>query len=99
MDSPSVPSNYLDPVFDGLDRELPTLSRYPALRALYALLVVSLGDQVTPEDVHDAWAICYRDRDHPDLVPWPYLEPSNQQRDVKYAQAIRAVAREIGDLR
>ena len=64
------------------------------LYAAYALLVLTKGDAVTTSDVHDAWASVHDDEtaDAADLVPFDQLSAAVQQRDERFAAAIRAVA-------
>lgn len=59
---------------------------------LYTLLVLVKGDEVTPEDVHDAWAVArQRTRpEHPDLIPFDGLDKEVQAYDEPYADAIAA---------
>lgn len=83
---------YLDEVRDGLIAELPDLD--PNLLDLYALLVYAKGQQVTFEDVHNAWALwtvrCMPG--HKLLIPFSELEPDVQGLDEPYVNAIRVVA-------
>ena len=73
----------------------------------YALLALVKGEDVTLEDVHDAWAMnmnfkeknppyCYG-HDHLSIVPFDQLSKETQDRDVEYAEAIKKVARELKD--
>ncbi len=78
------------------------LGRLPALGAwelsglldLYTLLVLVKGEAVTVEDVHDAWSVSVRctSPDHPSVVPFVDLPWAVQERDAKYAAAVRVVA-------
>lgn len=64
------------------------------LLRLYALLALTVGDKVTMENVHDAWAT-WRSATkpaHPALVPFGELSPQVQALDHPYADAIRRVA-------
>ena len=69
----------------------------------YALLAMVKGDNVTLEDVHDAWSMnmnfkeknppyCYG-HDHLSLVPFAELSKETQERDREYVDAIKEVAR------
>ena len=73
----------------------------------YALLAMVKGDNVTLEDVHDAWSMnmnfkvpnppfCYG-HDHLSIVPFDQLSKETQDRDVEYMEAIKKVARELKD--
>lgn len=72
---------------------------------LYALLALVKGDNVTLEDVHDAWAMdmnfkkknppyCYG-HDHKSIVPFDQLSVETQERDREYMEAIKEVAKII----
>lgn len=64
---------------------------------LYALLVLTTGQNTTWENVHDAWAI-WRNRTNPDhksLIPYENLTPEVQQLDEEYTEAIKSVAKRI----
>ncbi|MFI7131156.1 hypothetical protein ACIBQ1_36100 [Nonomuraea sp. NPDC050153] len=64
------------------------------LFVLYAVLLRAKGEEVSAEDVHDAWSawMSTRDPDHPALVPFADLPLSTQAADEPYAMAIRAAA-------
>ena len=75
---------------------------------LYALLALVKGDNVTLEDVHDAWAMdmnfkeknppyCYG-HDHKSIVPFDQLSVETQERDREYVEAIKEVAKMIGEI-
>lgn len=75
---------------------------------LYALLALVKGEDVTLEDVHDAWAMdmnfkeknppyCYG-HDHHSLVPFDQLSKETQERDHEYVDAIKDVARILKDM-
>ena len=72
---------------------------------LYALLVLIKGENITLEDVHDAWSIMmnfrtynpsYLGHEHPSIVPFDQLSYETQQKDKKYADALIKVAKEMG---
>ena len=89
--------HYLDVVGErigklcGMDIREPSERR--TLRS-YAVLCLALGEQVTSEHVHDAWAVDCCDDDHPCAVPFGQLSAESQSLDVSYRDAIRKVARE-----
>lgn len=87
--------NYIQPVIDALNEELPGLP--PELVDLYALLATTLGVSTTLEDVHDAWAI-WKNRikpDHKSLIPFDQLTREVQELDRKYMDGIHKVARQL----
>lgn len=64
---------------------------------LYALLVLTTGEETTLEDVHEAWGV-WRSRaapDHKSLVPFEELAYEVRENDRPYAEAIRAAAKTI----
>ena len=72
---------------------------------LYALLVLIKGENITLEDVHDAWSVMmnfrpynppYLGHEHPSIVPFDQLSYETQQKDKKYADALIKVAKEMG---
>jgi hypothetical protein len=77
---------------------LPDEDRLDDLFRLYALLARIKGEQVTEEDVHDAWALwmLQQDGDHESIKPFSELDPSTRQEDQPFVEAIRAVATGLG---
>lgn len=90
---------YLDPLADLIRSCLPAGARPPAdaddLFRLYAVLLQAKGEQVTDEDVHNAWAAWMQsvNSTHQALVPFQDLDPETRSYDAPYAQAIRTAAR------
>lgn len=72
------------------DKDLP-------LYRLYAVLLLAKGKDVTPEDVHNAWAAWASDRepDSRDLLPFKELSLRDQRKDQPYVHAIHQVAERI----
>jgi len=71
----------------------------------YALLTLVKGENVTLKDVHDGWAMnmnfkeanppyCYG-HEHKSIVPFNELNKETQDKDIKYVEAIKEVARTI----
>ena len=84
--------NYIDEIASGLGARFP--GKPMDLLRLYALLVLTTGEDTTLENVHDAWA-AWRAPTHPDnpsLVPFADLTPEVRERDRKYVDAIREVS-------
>lgn len=72
---------------------------------LYALLVLVKGENVTLEDIHDAWSMdmnfkditppfCYG-HEHRSIVPFDQLSKETQNKDREYLDALISVAKEI----
>jgi hypothetical protein len=62
---------------------------------IYALLARAKGEDVTSEDVHDAWAVWMtaRAETHEALVKYSELDAATRAEDGPFATAIRRVAR------
>ena len=87
--------NYVQKVIDRLDELIP--GNDSVLIDLYALLVLTTGEETTLKDVHDAWSV-WRNLtkpDHKSLILFELLTPEIQEYDRKYMEAIHQVAREI----
>ncbi|MFH9969601.1 hypothetical protein ACH4PR_51720 [Streptomyces mirabilis] len=90
---------YLDPLAALIRSCLPPDAKPPAdsddLFRIYAVLLKAKGEQVTDEDVHDAWSAWMQsvDSTHEALIPFGDLDPETRAFDAPYAEAIRAAAR------
>lgn len=90
--------NYLDLLGAEIQRIADPDSTPPdgdlPLYRLYAVLLLAKGLDVTPEDVHNAWAAWASDHDPESrhLIPFKELSLSVQSKDKLYVDAIRAVA-------
>jgi hypothetical protein len=92
---------YIDKVTDLIAEKTNLKNRN--LIKLYSLLVLTKGENVTLKDVHDAWAMDMNFRDfnpprcyghkHTSIVPFEELSKETQDKDMKYVQAIKEVAR------
>ncbi|WP_149180930.1 hypothetical protein [Streptomyces sp. TRM49041] len=93
---------YLDPLANLIRSCLPPDAEPPAdsddLFRMYAVLLKAKGEQVTDEDVHDAWSAWMQsvDSTHEALVPFQELDPKTRAFDAPYARAIRAAAKSMG---
>ncbi|MFE3760823.1 hypothetical protein ACFXPI_03540 [Streptomyces sp. NPDC059104] len=67
-----------------------------ALFRMYAVLLRAKGEEVTDEDVHDAWSAWMQtvNSTHEALIPFNDLDPHTRAFDTPYAEAIRAAARQ-----
>lgn len=72
-----------------------------SLFRLYALLALVKGEEVTAEDVHNAWAAWMQAAEpgHDSLRPFDELDGSTQAADDPYVDAIRNAARGLGQAR
>lgn len=68
---------------------------------MYAVLLLAKGEDVSREDVHNAWVAWTISKgvDHEALVPFSELSPSTQSEDSPFVVAIRTVARTRGENR
>jgi hypothetical protein len=76
---------------------LPDEDDVDGLFRIYALLARVKGEQVTAEDVHDAWAVWMlgREPEHSSIRPFCDLDPSTRREDRPFVDAIRAVGVEL----
>ncbi|MFI6850028.1 hypothetical protein OG535_40055 [Kitasatospora sp. NBC_00085] len=90
---------YLDYLADLIRSCLSPAATPPAdsddLFRIYAVLLRAKGEQVTDEDVHDAWSAWMQSADptHRALLPFQNLPAEIRAFDTPYAEAIRAAAR------
>jgi hypothetical protein len=61
----------------------------------YAVLLLAKGEDVTREDVHNAWVawMLAEDEEHESLVPYAELPSATQAEDSPFVIAIRTVAK------
>ncbi len=90
--------NYLDKIAAEIQRTadqeaIPPDEDLPLYR-LYAILLLAKGQEVTAEDVHNAWAAWASEHDPQSrhLLPFKELSLPVQHRDEKYVDAIHKVA-------
>lgn len=64
------------------------------LYLIYAVLALTIGQDVTREHVHDAWSAwrSMAEPDHESIQPFHQLSASVQKEDQPFVAAIRAVA-------
>lgn len=65
-----------------------------SLFRIYAVLLLAKGEEVTREDIHNAWVAWMLDKGemHKSLVPFSDLDAETQAEDSPYVVAIRTVA-------
>jgi hypothetical protein len=68
-----------------------------ALFLSYAVLLLAKGEDVTREDVHNAWVAWMESNgeEHESMVPFFELPTKTQAEDSPYVLAIRSVARKL----
>ncbi len=64
---------------------------------IYAVLLLAKGQDVTQEDVHNAWVAWMSGRraGHETMIPYGDLPPDAQSEDSPFVTAIRVVARRL----
>jgi hypothetical protein len=64
---------------------------------MYAVLALTVGEAVEPEDVHDAWSawMTHRDPTHGSIKPFSQLSPETKRQDQPFADAIRKIASQL----
>lgn len=91
--------NYLDLLAAEIQREAEPESSPPddylSLYRQYAVLLLAKGNDVTDEDVHNAWAAWASDHEPESdkIIPFKELSLSTQRKDDPYVLAIQAVSR------
>ena len=70
-----------------------------SLFRIYAVLLLAKGQNVSREDVHNAWVAwtVSKGENHESLVPYSELSSDTQSEDSPFVLAIRIVARRRGD--
>jgi hypothetical protein len=93
---------YLDALADEIRRDVPQ-DALPeedtsSLFRIYAVLLLAKGEEVTREDVHNAWVAWMLDRGqaHESMVPFTELSAETQAEDSPFMVAVRTVARRHG---
>ncbi|HWF15819.1 MAG TPA: hypothetical protein VG244_06525 [Acidimicrobiales bacterium] len=91
---------YLDRIADEIRKAVRTDAlpdeETVELFRLYAVLLLSKGQAVTAEDVHNAWVawMLSKGEAHESLVPFAELNAKTQGEDSPFVLAIRSVARD-----
>lgn len=90
--------NYLDKLAAEIQRTADPKSvppdEYLPLYRLYAILLLAKGQDVTAEDVHNAWTAWASEHDpeNRNLLPFKELSLPVQRKDQTYVDAIHKVA-------
>jgi hypothetical protein len=64
---------------------------------MYAVLALTVGEDVQAENVHDTWSawMTYRDPSHQSIKAFAQLSPDTQRQDQAFVRAIRKVASQL----
>ena len=87
--------NYIDKIKSMLDQEMSMGEGYKSLLDHYALLVLTVGESCTQENVHDAWSVWQAgiSTEHRSLKPFAELTKEVQELDEPYRVAIVKVSK------
>ncbi|MBR0542468.1 MAG: hypothetical protein IJK26_09765 [Clostridia bacterium] len=95
-------TTYIDKITNAVAERTRIKNKY--LVRVYALLVLVKGEDITLKDVHDAWAMdmnfkpqtdyCYG-HEHLSIVPFDELSVETQNKDKKYVDILRSIAKEF----
>ena len=90
--------NYLSEIAERIRREVPQEvlpeGDTDLLFLMYAVLALTVGQDVRAEDVHDTWSawMTYRDPSHQSIKPFAQLDPETKKTDQPFVDAIKKVA-------
>lgn len=90
--------NYIDAMADQIEKslasELRPKTNAKSLYRAYALLALVKGQEVTLENVHDAWSSwkAATDPGHESIRPFIELDQQTREKDRPYLDAIQIVA-------
>ncbi len=64
---------------------------------MYAVLALTVGENVQAEDVHDTWSawMTYRDPSHESIKPFDQLSSDTKKTDQPFVDAIKKVASQL----
>jgi len=94
--------NYINKTKDLLEEELKMKgTSYEDLLDVYALLVLTVGENCTNEHIHNAWSVWQNKTqpEHKSLKPFKKLTKEIQDLDELYRQAVLKVARLINKIK
>jgi hypothetical protein len=93
--------NYITEIAEQIKQELPQEvlpeDDMDLLFLMYAVLVLTVGEDVQAEDVHDTWSawMTHRRPSHESIKPFAELSREIQKTDQPFVEAIRKVASRI----
>jgi len=93
--------NYISDMAEQIRRKVPP-EMLPEgdtdlLFLMYAVLALTVGEDVRAEDVHDTWSawMSYRDPSHESIKPFAQLDPQMKKTDQPFVDAIKKVATQL----
>jgi hypothetical protein len=93
--------NYISELAERIRREVPQevlpKGDTDLLFLMYALLALTIGEDVKAEDVHDTWAawMTYLDPSHRSIKPFAQLDPETRKTDQPFVDAIKKAAAQL----
>ncbi len=93
--------NYISDIAEQIQREVPQEvlpeGDTDLLFLMYAVLALTVGEDVRAEDVHDTWSawMSYRDPSHESIKPFSQLDPETRKTDQPFVDAIKKVATQL----
>jgi hypothetical protein len=93
--------NYISDIAQKIRREVPQEvlpeGDTDLLFLMYAVLALTVREDVRAEDVHDAWSawMTYRDPSHESIKPFAQLSLKTKKTDQPFVYAIRKVASQL----
>jgi hypothetical protein len=93
--------NYISEIAERIRREVPQEvlpeGDTGLLFLMYAVVVLTVGEDVQAENVHDTWSawMTYRDPSHGSIKPFSQLDLKTKKADQPFVEAIRRVASQL----
>jgi len=93
--------NYISDIAEQIRREVPQEvlpeGDTDLLFLMYAVLALTVGQDVRAEDVHDTWSawMTYRDPSHKSIKPFSQLDSETKKTDQPFVDAIKKVATQL----
>jgi hypothetical protein len=93
--------NYISEIAERIRREVPQEvlpeGDTDLLFFMYAVLALTVGEDVRAEDVHDTWSAwkTYHDPSHESIRPFAQLSPETKKTDQPFVDAIKKVATQL----
>ena len=93
--------NYISEIAKRIRREVPQEvlpeGDTDLLFLMYAVLAMTVGEDVRAEDVHNTWAawMTHLDPSHESIKPYAQLDPETKKTDQPFVDAIKKVAAQL----
>ena len=93
--------NYISEIAERIRREVPQEvlpeGDTDLLFLMYAVLALTVGQDVRAEDVHDTWSawMTYSDPSHQSIKPYAQLDSETKNTDQPFVDAVKKVAAQL----